>query len=80
MESIIKTIDAEIAKLQKARTVLAELQNGEHKPGKPSASKLQLVAKKRHRMSAEGRKRISDAAKARWKKHKAEAKQLAKAG
>lgn len=77
MEMTINSLDTEITKLQRAKVLLLGLQNGEHKPGRPS---LQLIAKRAYKMSPESRKRLSDAAKLRWKKRKAEAKQLAKAG
>lgn len=81
MESIIKAIDVEIAKLQEVRGVISGLQNGEHKPGKPSAPNLHLVPtkKRHHNMTPEGRARISRAAKLRWKKKRAEARHAAKA-
>jgi hypothetical protein len=66
---IIQTIDAEIARLEKARTLL----NGNTSPakrGRPSGSTLTATAKPRRKMSAEGRARIAAAQKARWAKAK----------
>ena len=69
MNLIIQQIDKEIAILQQVRKLLS----GEQKP----AAKIHLVPKRTHKMSAAGRKAISDAAKARWKKVKAEKKAAA---
>jgi hypothetical protein len=65
---IIKTIEAEIARLEQARTLL----NGHTttpKRGRPVSSKPAATVKpQRRKMSAEGRARIAAAQKARWAK------------
>lgn len=72
MDHILEQIDAEIEKLQQVRIILSAPEKAE--PEKV----IHIVPKKRkHVMSAAGRKAISDAAKMRWKKHKAEAKKAA---
>jgi hypothetical protein len=71
---ILAEIDAEIAKLQQARALLAPVQSetrtgrGRPKGSKNAASaKLVVVASPRKRkLSPEGRKRIADAMKKRW--------------
>ncbi len=77
---IIAAIDGEIARLQKARTILAGLSQ-KRRPGRPSKSSLELspsvlssltapnasVAKKRT-LSPEARAKIAKAQKARWAK------------
>ena len=68
---IIKTIDAEIARLEQVRALL----NGHTttpKRGRPISSKPVAAPKplKRRKMSAEGRARIAAAQKARWAKGK----------
>jgi hypothetical protein len=66
---IIAEIDAQISKLQQARTLLA----GTAAPagrGRPKGSKSSVSAaaspRKKRKLSPEGRKRIADAMKKRW--------------
>jgi hypothetical protein len=81
---ILAEIDAEIAKLQQARALLAPAQSetrigrGRPKGSKNAASSKQSVAAKprKRKLSAEGRKRIADAMKKRWAERR---KQNAKA-
>jgi hypothetical protein len=67
---ILQTIDAEIARLERARALL----NGHTAPvkrGRPIASNASTTTKApRRKMSAEGRARIVAAQKARWAKAK----------
>jgi hypothetical protein len=67
---IIQTIDAEIARLEKARALL----NGDTKSAarreQSLITKTTPKAHKRRKMSAEGRARIAAAQKARWAKTK----------
>jgi len=63
--SVLAQIDAEIAKLQQARAVLA---------GNDGVKGITAAAPKKkamRRLSAEARKRIADAQRARWAKVKA---------
>jgi hypothetical protein len=64
---IVQEIDAEIARLQQARTLLSGGSDAPAKKnavGRPVGSKKTKVRK--HRLSAEGRKRIADAMRKRW--------------
>lgn len=82
VSSIIAEIDAQIAKLQQARALLAGTLPERAGRGRPKGSKSAVVAVARakktgkRKLSAEGRKRIADAMKKRWADHR---KQLAKA-
>ncbi|WP_263365193.1 hypothetical protein [Edaphobacter bradus] len=60
---IIAEIDAQIAKLQQARALLAGTQTVRTGPGRPKGATN--VGKKR-KLSPEGRKRIAEAMKKRW--------------
>jgi hypothetical protein len=64
---IIQAIDAEIARLEKARTLLAGGTSAvtARKPGRPKASG-------RRTMSAEGRARVAAAQRKRWAKSRGE--------
>jgi len=79
--SIADAIRAEIAEheemIHSLKTALAVL-GGEKKPGRPAASAQKVAAPKKPKMSAAGRKRIADAAKARWAKLRAEKAKAAK--
>jgi hypothetical protein len=61
--ALVAEIDAEIARLQKARDLIAG-QTAPPKRGRPPATKT------KSKMSAEGRARIAAAQKARWAKVK----------
>jgi hypothetical protein len=65
---IIQTIDAEIARLEKARALLSG-HTPSPKRGRPVSSKP-AGKPQRRKMSAEGRARIAAAQKARWAKTK----------
>jgi len=60
---IIAEIDAQILKLQQARSLLAGTAAVRTGPGRPKGSKS---AAPKRRLSPEGRKRIADAMKKRW--------------
>lgn len=75
---IIAEIDAQISKLQQARTLLsgttaAAVRTG---PGRPKGSKNTAAAApavktaRKRKLSPEGRKRIADAMKKRWAERK----------
>ena len=79
VRTIIAEIDAQIAKLQQARTLLSgvEAQASARRPGRPKGSKNSATAtpvlpKKvaGRKLSPEGRKRIADAMKRRWAERK----------
>ena len=75
---IIAEIDAQIAKLQQARTLLSgvEAQAIARRPGRPKGSKNATTAPAAtkqtsgRKLSPEGRKRIADAMKRRWAERK----------
>jgi len=74
IEIILSQIDSEIARLQQARKLLANIGTttaGARRAGKKSAAKSK-PAKKR-RISAEGRKRIAEAQRKRWAAQRAKA-------
>jgi hypothetical protein len=59
--TVLAFIDAEIARLQQARTLLSS-DNGQRN----GLSSIGGTGRKRRRMSAEARRRISEAQKKRW--------------
>lgn len=71
---IIAEIDAQILKLQQARTLLAgaatPARNG---PGRPKGSTRTAKATRKRNLSPEGRKRIADAMKKRWAERRKQA-------
>lgn len=71
LSEILHQIDNEIAQLQRARFLLAGQEAPKKRGRKPGSTnaKPAKVAKKRT-MSAEGRKRIAEAAKRRWAEKK----------
>jgi hypothetical protein len=70
-KEIIQTIDAEIARLEKARALLNGDVSAPAKGGRQVSSKNTAVSKPgRRQMSAEGRARIAAAQRARWAKAK----------
>ena len=74
IENILTEIDAEIARLQQARALLATLGTAAPKAGR-KAKKAPAKAKSRKKrvLSAEARKKIADAQHRRWAKQKAKA-------
>jgi hypothetical protein len=76
IENILSDIDAEIARLQRARALLATLDSAATKTvnkAKPAPAKAKR--RKKRVLSAEARKRISEAQQKRWAKQRAKAKQ-----
>lgn len=63
---IIAEIDAQISKLQQARELLSGAASKSKGPGRPKGSKNTLATPRRHKLSAEGRRRISESQKKRW--------------
>jgi hypothetical protein len=77
IENILSEIDAEIARLQRARALLATLDSASTKTArstKKAKAPAAVKPRKRRRLSAEARKRISEAQQRRWAKQKAKAK------
>jgi hypothetical protein len=68
-KDIVSDIDAEIARLQSARSLLGGTPLTKRR-GRPRTSGFPTVPKKRT-MSAAGRKRIAEAQRKRWAKQKA---------
>lgn len=62
---ILAQIDREIAQLQKARDLLAG-----HSGAKATAAPASKPAKKKRRLTPEGRRRIAEAVKRRWAEQK----------
>jgi hypothetical protein len=64
LESIISSIDAEIARLQQVRDLLSETTK--------SSTAAPAVVRKRRKLSSAARKRIAEAQRKRWAKQNAE--------
>jgi hypothetical protein len=76
---IILEIDAEISRLQQARTLLSGTDTtAKRKPGRPAGARIPSKTKAVHSMSAEARAKIAAAQKARWAKTKKAAKKAAR--
>lgn len=77
---IIAEIDAQIAKLQQARELLSGAASKGRGPGRPKGSTNGTgTRRRRHKLSAEGRRRISESQKRRWaEQRKAAAKGASK--
>jgi len=80
VSEILATIDQEIAQLQQARALLSggAAPVAKRKAGRPRktavvAAPAAKPAKKKRKLSPEGRKRIAEAAKKRWAAQKAAA-------
>jgi hypothetical protein len=72
---IISEIDAQIEKLQQARSLLAGTQTNRTGRGRPKGTKVAVAVAAKRRLSPSGRKAISEAMKRRWAERR---KQLAK--
>jgi len=73
ISDVLATLDSEIAKLRQARALLSGSAEPvvKRKAGRPRKDAAAVVvvakpAKKKRKLSAEGRKRIAEAAKKRW--------------
>lgn len=78
ISDILASIDHDLAKLQQAKAVLSGVAApvAKRKPGRPkkvvvAAPAVEKPAKKKRKLSAEGRKRIAEAVKKRWAAQKA---------
>jgi hypothetical protein len=67
-KSLVADIDAQIAKLQHARTVLLSLDSTpvKSKRGRPKGSGTKKATKKGHKLSAQARAKIAEAQRKRW--------------
>ena len=74
VKDLIEEIDAEIARLKAARSLLATAPDSEVRRGRPrkttETSTPVQPAKKKRNLSPEGRARIAEAVKRRWAKQK----------
>ncbi|HTW81359.1 MAG TPA: hypothetical protein VME23_17565 [Terracidiphilus sp.] len=75
IDSILAEIDAEIARLTEARSLLASMGSLKPAPAKANASKKAAKkATKKRVLSADARKRIAEAQRKRWAAQRAKAK------
>ncbi len=79
---VITQIDAEIAKLQRARLLLSGAEAPKNGRGRPKGSKnsttrvaaaVPVAPKSKHRLSPAGRKAIAEAMKRRWAEQRKQA-------
>jgi|HubBroStandDraft_5_1064220.scaffolds.fasta_scaffold160799_2 hypothetical protein len=66
VKEIVAEIDRQITHLKEARALLAGQAPGAKKRGRPLGSTNAVRKHRKHRLSPEGRKRISEALKRRW--------------
>ena len=74
IESILSQIDAEIARLNEARTLLAGAGGRASRAVKGKVAKVAGRTSKRRVLSPEARKRIADAQRKRWAAHRSKNK------
>ena len=74
IESIVAEIDAEIARLNQVRSLLAGTRTISTSVPKNKSSKASAKTKKKRVLSADARKRIADAQRKRWAAQKAKSK------
>jgi hypothetical protein len=74
IDSILAQIDAEIATLKQARSLLASAGLVTTAVTEPTTQKKRRKSRKRRTLSLEARKRIADAQRKRWAAQKAKAK------
>ncbi len=80
IENILTEIDAEIARLKQARTLLAKLGSAATKAARVhTKAPAKAKSPKKRVLSAEARKKIADAQRRRWAKQKAQTKAKQKA-
>jgi hypothetical protein len=69
VKDILAEIDAEISRLQQARSLLS----GEAAPKRGPGARKSVSAPKKRKLTPEGRKRIAEAMKRRWAERKKQA-------
>ena len=74
IDSILAQIDAEIARLTQARSLLANLGTVSVSASKKTATPVKAKKRKKRVLSPEARKRIADAQRKRWAAQKAKTK------
>jgi len=78
IDNILAQIDSEIARLQQARKLLANISAIATRAGRKAApARAASKPRKKPRISAEGRKRIAEAQRKRWAAARAKAKKKA---
>ena len=70
-QDILSAIDAEIARLQSARSLLAGTASGKRRGWPRTGAYESAAAPKKRTISVAGRKRIAEAQRKRWAKQKA---------
>jgi translation initiation factor 2 gamma subunit (eIF-2gamma) len=73
-DSILAQIDSEIARLQQARKLLANIGTATKSAGRNAVKAATAKPAKKRKISAEGRKRIAEAQRKRWAAQRAKAK------
>jgi hypothetical protein len=73
LSQIISEIDDEIARLQQARNLLAGESANSAKRNASAAKKAAKKKRAKHKLSPEGRKKLSESLKARWAERKKQA-------
>ncbi|MGP8185179.1 MAG: hypothetical protein ACLQKY_03845 [Terracidiphilus sp.] len=77
IENILSQIDSEIAHLQQARALLANIGTAPKAASSTAKASAKAKPRKKRVLSAEARKRIADAQRKRWAAVRAKAKQKA---
>ena len=76
---IVAELDIQIARMKQARVLLTEGTTGGKRRGRPPGKAAKKSSGRKRHLTAEGRKRISEALKRRWALRRKSAGQKAKA-
>jgi hypothetical protein len=79
VKGIIEELERQIARLKEARVLLTGSGTSAKRRGRPPGKSTAKPARRKRRLSAEGRKRISEALKRRWAQRRKAAAKSAKA-
>jgi hypothetical protein len=79
VKGIVEELEKQIARLKEARALLAGSGAGVKRRGRPPGKSTAKGGNRKRRLSAEGRKRISEALKRRWAQRRKAAAKSAKA-
>lgn len=79
VKQIVAELDREITRLTEARALLAGGGTTGRKRGRPPGKRNAVRSSRKGRLSAEGRKRISEALKRRWAERRKAAAKVSKA-
>jgi len=66
LKKIVAELDGQIARLREARALLTDGKTSGKRRGRPPGKATRKNKPRKHRLSAEGRRRISEALKRRW--------------